>query len=138
MGRGMHIDERCEVSIECHQNSVFGSRSRKHCPVARVIPEVAGIDDIVIFLGGWELDLAFDPSWWRRLRAGDSSDYRWGVLWLVDSTNPANEPPSNPMLATGMECAWVGVPLRNPAKVPVRLVDPEANECATAVRSGSP
>ena len=47
MRRGMHVDERCEVSIECHQNSVFGSRSRQHCPVARVIPEVAGIDDIV-------------------------------------------------------------------------------------------
>ena len=47
MGRGMHVDERCEVSIECHQNSVFGSRSRQHCRVARVLPEVAGIDDIV-------------------------------------------------------------------------------------------
>ena len=46
-GRGMHLDERCEVSIECHQNPVVGSRSRQHCPVARVIPEVARIDDIV-------------------------------------------------------------------------------------------
>ena len=47
MGRGVDVDERCEVSIECHQNSVFVSRSRQHCLVARVIPEVAGIDDIV-------------------------------------------------------------------------------------------
>ena len=47
MGRGMHVDERCEVRIECYQNSVFGSRSRQHCRVARVLPEVAGIDDIV-------------------------------------------------------------------------------------------
>ena len=47
MGCGMHIDERCEVRIERHQNPVFGTRSRQHCLVARVIPEVAGIDDIV-------------------------------------------------------------------------------------------
>ena len=47
MGRGMHVDERCEVRIERHRNPVFGSRSRQHYLVARVIPEVAGIDDIV-------------------------------------------------------------------------------------------
>ena len=42
------------------------------------------------------------------------------------------------MLATGTGCVWAGVPLRNLAKVPVRLIGPEVNECVTAVRFGSP
>ena len=47
MGRVMHIDERCEVGIECHQNPVFGSRSRQQCPVARIVSKITGLDHIV-------------------------------------------------------------------------------------------
>ena len=47
MGRVTHKDERREVRIECHQDPVFGSRSRQQRMVARIVSQVTGLDDIV-------------------------------------------------------------------------------------------
>ena len=101
-----------------------------------------GIGMPVLFMGEWQIFAVVDPSFWWKLREKDSpSSFRVGVLWLVDPTNPGlgdgvpdtldNErTESDSELTKAIECAWARHALTNPAKVPVHLVGPAANECA--------
>lgn len=47
MGRLAHVDEFREVAIERHQDAVLGRRTLEQRPVARIVAELAGIDDVM-------------------------------------------------------------------------------------------
>ena len=91
----------------------------------------------VVFLGMWEDWVPFDRAWWWQRRAADNPEYRVGVLWLVDPTNPAYDmgrtsgvPGVDLDPTLDNECDLAGAAVMNPAKVPVRLVGPSADECS--------
>lgn len=104
-------------------------------PVCRAFDPDSAVP--VVFVAGWERWVPFDLPWWWRLRAGDTPEYRYGVLWLVDPTNPVSDmgrtsgvPGVDLDPTLNNECSLAGAAVVNPAKVPVRLVGPSADECS--------
>ena len=97
----------------------------------------------VVFLGMWEGWVPFDLPWWWQRRAADKPEYRIGVLWLVDPTNPVYDmgrtsgvPGVDFDPTLNNECSLAGAAVVNPAKVPVRLIGPSADECSDLEKRG--
>ena len=87
-----------------------------------------------LFIGEWRM---VEPKYWWNRRNGDTADYRIAVLWLVDpSSYPLIESDdegrgtlsAEELLDT--ECFFARLAVENPARVPVILVGPAADQCS--------
>ena len=86
-----------------------------------------------LFIGEWRM---VEPTFWWNRRNSDTEDVRIAVLWLVE---PSGYPPLRPDASgretasveelLNLECTFARVAVENPARVPVVLVGPAADQC---------